>query len=156
MFAVAYVYTATIRSQYWASHILLLHEDFRYVREYKNSAWSVLIFLKSHSLTRGRATQVSLTPLSSNKWNALHIYLRMKMDLVFFFNFGKLFCNILIEYRVYENYFSRRWQRCKRNVCKTPAVERKLKSVITFADFTKQSNIANGLHFLYWNSNIII
>jgi len=38
--------------------------------------------------------------------------------------FGELFCDILIEYHVYENYFSRRWQRCKRNLCSTPFGER--------------------------------
>jgi len=38
--------------------------------------------------------------------------------------FGELFCNILIKYHVYDNYFSRRWQRFKQNLCRTPSGER--------------------------------
>jgi len=38
--------------------------------------------------------------------------------------FGELFCDVTIEYYVYENYFSRRWQRCMWNLCSTPSGER--------------------------------
>ena len=67
----------------------------------------------------------------------LEQYLRYILSQIF----GELFCNILIEYHVYDNFFSQRWQRCKQNLYSTPSGERMIPA--SCAD----NNLASALYF---------
>ena len=80
--------------------------------------------LSAFSHQRACYTSFAYTSANPRCTRFLYYFFRTMFKIFLTQIFGELFCDVTIEYHMYEYYFSRRWQRCKRNLCSTPSGER--------------------------------